>query len=235
MDSLIQNLGEKANNDTVARFDKITKNTATEREAEIRKNHISAVSKINSTHIIVGIESAGKWKVKSQSSEIFYDVVLYEKCPNLLCLKCTVCDLCDHMIKCSCTRYSQGYICGHIHAIGHYYQGQVRQRFPPKARLEGALPEMKELSSLMKAGQKPQLDLLREMAMHVITAAPISLSKSQQSELYKGIIHRTINRSNARNFGGTISTPVTSRPWNKLNVPQRSKYKGYVVKRRIIK
>lgn len=232
LDSLIQNLSEKANNDTVARYDKITKNTATEREADIKKNHKSAVLVIQSAHIRPGDEGAGKWMVKSQSGEGYHEVVLDRECPNVVCLKCKFCHVCEHMIKCSCTRYSQGDLCSHIHAIGHYYQGQVRLRFPPKARLEGAQPEMRKLRALINAGHKPQLQLLREMAVNMITAAPVTLSESQQSELYKGILQGVVNRRNARNSGGTISTPVTSRPWNKLNIHQRSKYKGSVVKRR---
>lgn len=243
MDSLIFHLSEKMVYDVRSRFRNVALNPRTKRDYQLLRQHKSARS-IPLANISQVPE--GYWKVRSQSTrDVVHTVRLLVQCLQPLCLKCRDCDVCVHMVSCTCAHYQRNELCRHIHACCIHFP--VRLRFPERVP-EQQLAELHELEPLIMASQKSELDLMREMAEGVLS----NMDSDNQIRLFKSICAEGLRTpATPRPSNPTPSvpallspqvpprpspqepaTPSSSRqPWNKLTTPQRQRYG---VKRKLI-
>ena len=92
----------------------------THRKKEINRRHSSAhriVNAPNNNELVLNCEEDGKWKVRSERSDSYYDVIKVKKCDGCP-LRCDECNICIHMFTCTCLDAAlHQTICKHIHVL----------------------------------------------------------------------------------------------------------------------
>ena len=90
------------------------------RKKEINRRHSSAhriVNAPNNNKLVLNCEEDGKWKVRSERSDSYYDVIKVKKCDGCP-LGFDECHICIHMFTCTCLDAAlHQTICKHIHVL----------------------------------------------------------------------------------------------------------------------
>lgn len=138
----------KLSRDSISkRLIKLTKKSCTEKSKKIIQSHKASES-ITTEMIRVLVEDE-EWIVGSSSdSEKEHNVVkVQDKCEHL-CLECTVCNICIHTFKCSCTdNLIKLNICKHIHACAKHVLYSLKSDY---VRVEAANTEIVNLLNTIR-------------------------------------------------------------------------------------
>lgn len=235
LDRLVDLLLRKSRNDLHRRARKLLKDPPTARDHHIRELHKEG-SLIDVNDVIMLDE--GKWRVKSQETPaISYNVSLVEMCFVPRCLRCRTCELCTHMVTCSCLFYQRGELCKHIHACGIHFRDLIRTVFPKRGN-DLIIKELKSLDVLAECDVPKELAELRSR----VTGILISNSKSLNSEAEIAYLKDICKINSPRTTTAALespsrqgqNTPKTSRPPpNQLITPQR-KGRRFAKARRVL-
>lgn len=151
MDSLLSHLLDYLGSKLRSRIETVTTDGKSYREVPILEAHRRAA---NIPKDSIHREVAGVWLVPSRSQEgVTYKVALGGPCPQPLCLRCRECDLCVHMVTCTCPRHERDELCSHVHACGSHFQEDVRMRFSKRNR-KSAFTELEYLDAFVKADEQ---------------------------------------------------------------------------------
>lgn len=227
LDSLIYQLSQKMKSDVTARFRTIALLSYSKRDLVIQAQH-NAAQEIPSDDVTM--ESDGVWRVTSQSptSTEIYTVKLLSMCNELLCLRCRTCNICVHMVHCTCLFYTRHLLCKHIHVCCTRYAHQVKSRFGSRLENKG---ELDEVGQLMMITQIPDSHVANECAVNALANMSPALGAYMRNQLLS-YPHRTPQTprpipgvENTPNGLRQVSvTPRTSIPHNKNIIHQRERY-----------
>lgn len=214
LDKLIYLLLTKSANDLFQRTRKVALNPYTKDKTEIRKRHQASMVILNKD--IKGPMTGRKWVVNRNPNKT-YTVELLWDCAIQDCLRCRVCNVCRHMVRCSCLPSSKRKeICTHIHAVCTHRQDAVRHRFPIHQRNPEA--DLLKLNRFVVSERREDLDIKRIQMMMLVKNAR-HLGPQEEARIYE-TLDSAYKSPSARFMEGTRS------PANKMKTPQRQNRTG---------
>lgn len=212
LDSLIFLLTEKAKNDTVMKLNVIITNPYSFREKDICKRHRDSQTEIPQDNITRDELHPTTWNVRSQSNpDVWHEVQLHlDPCTYRTCLKCRTCNVCRHIVQCTCFAYDRGDLCRHIHAACTKYKADVERVFRSHPH-EPSVADIEALRPHLEAESQSEETLLRK-ELHAAV---------------DGLDVHDLKALHASRKPALASSPRTPQlPANKKIVPQRAMYSG---------
>lgn len=125
MDDMLRLLLEKTSDVWTKKAVALTKKPATFRDQEMSRVHTASRTVASED---MTTSSQGCALVKSLNPGATYEVTALEPCYIPDCVSCRECNVCVHMISCTCALYERVNVCRHIHATVTKYGDLIRPR-----------------------------------------------------------------------------------------------------------